>query len=156
MALPHVFPDSRREKEREKKSEQHHNVRSRLFFICCCFPQIQTLSDMCGFHWTVCFLGNGLEGSLPPASQARKRQTSEIRHSFHLAEPVEGLEGPRAYITKTNIRHFRGLHHKNGIKLGRFELRLCAGKVQRCHFKASLFVGRRDLHHISEWSGSSW
>lgn len=51
------------------------------------------------------------------ASPARKRQTSEIRHLFHLAEAVEGLEGPRAYITQTNIQHFTGLHHRKGSNL---------------------------------------
>lgn len=98
-------------------------------FIHCCFPQIQTLSDICGFHWTVCVLGNGLEVSPPHVSLARKRQTSEIRHLFHLADPVEGLEGLRAYITKTNIRHFRGLHHTNGIKLVGFS---CVYVLRRC------------------------
>lgn len=76
-----------------------------------------TDSDTLGYVWVSL---NSLRlrkwfGSQPsPASLARKRQTSEIRHLFHLADPVEG---PRAYITKTNIRHFRGLHHKNGTKL---------------------------------------
>lgn len=105
--------------ENEAKAKLHHMC-SCLFFLLsngCCFPLIQSHSDMCGFHWTVCVLGNGLEVSLPFASLARKRQTSEIRHLFHLADPVEGLEGQSAYITKTNIQHFRGLHHNNRIKL---------------------------------------
>ena len=79
-------------------------------------------------------------GSQPsPASLARKRQTSEIRHLFHLADPVEG---PRAYITKTNIRHFRGLHHKNGIKLVGFS---CAAEVQ-------IQSKTKDLHRNSSQS----
>lgn len=111
-------------KSKNKTKAKLHHMCSRLFlfyfifFNGCCFPLIQTHSDMCGFHWTVCVLGNGLEVGLPFASLARKRQTSEIRHLFHLADPVEGLEGLRAYITKTNIQHFRGLHHNNRIKLG--------------------------------------
>lgn len=123
--------------KKETKAERHHNVRSRLFYLLLFSTDSDTL-------WYVWVSLNSLRlrkwlGNQPsPASQARKRQTSEIRHSFHLAEPVEGLEGPRAYITKTNIRPFRGLHHKNGIKLVGFSCFLCAGKLQRCRFKASV------------------
>lgn len=72
-------------------------------------------------------------GSRPsPASLARKRQTSEIRHLFHLADPAEG---PRAYITKTNIPHFRGLHHKNGTKLVGFTYIYEAGRCSAADLK---------------------
>lgn len=61
LALPHVLPHLRHERH-EGRAASH--VRS-PFLNCCCFPLIQTHSDMCGFHWTVCVLGNGLEVRLP-------------------------------------------------------------------------------------------
>lgn len=82
-----------------------------------CFPPNQTLSDICGFHWTICVLGNGLEVSLPPASLARKRFNVWDLSFVPSGRPVEALEESRAYITKTNIQHFRRLHHKNRIAL---------------------------------------
>lgn len=51
-------------------------------------------------------------------------EMSEIRHLFLLAAASEGLEGPRAYITKTNSLSFGGLRHRKGTN---WLLLLCAG-----------------------------
>lgn len=75
------------------------------------------------------------KSALPRVPLGQKRQTSEIRHLFHLADTVEGLERLRAYITKTNIRHFRGLRHMNGLKLVGSSCVYALRKVQRCTFK---------------------
>lgn len=116
LALLHVLPPHlQQQKKKETKAEPTACARTRLFYLLL----FSTDSDALWYVWVSL---NSLRlrkwlGSQPsPDSLARKRQTSEIRHLFHLADPVEGLDGPRAYITKTNIRHFRGLHHKNRIR----------------------------------------
>lgn len=137
--------------KKETKAELHRNVRSRLFYL----PLFSTQSDTLWYVWVSL---NSLRlrkwlGSQPsPDSLARKRQTSEIRHLFHLADPVEGLEGPRAYITKTNIRHFRGLHHKNGFKLVGFSCVYVLGRYSAAVLKRVCWViCPRSV--CSSWSG---
>lgn len=133
-------------RKKKWKAGPWRDVRSRLFYL----PLFSTDSDALWYVWVSL---NSLRlrkwlGSQPsPDSLARERQTSEIRHLFHLADPVEGLEGPRAYITKTNIRHFRGLHHKNGIKLVGFS---CVYVLGRCR-AAVLKQVRRTRRLWSSW-----
>lgn len=108
---------------------QQERTKGRASFICRCFQQIQTLSDLCGFHWTVCVLGNGLEVS-PPLSiwpENAKRLRFVICSIWQTQWRV--WRGWGAYITKTNIRHFRGWHHTNVSKLVGFN---CVYVLRRC------------------------